>query len=62
MINAGRTLTRPRAALAIFAMLLATMASAEAANPLSIEVLSNRADLIAGGDALVAIDLNGADP
>lgn len=62
MINAGRTLTRPRAALAIVAMLLATMASAEAANPVSIEVLSNRADLIAGGDALVAIDLNGADP
>ena len=33
-----------------------------AAQPPTIEVLSNRADLISGGNALVAVELNGTDP
>src|SRR5947208_5355282 len=36
---------------------LASSAFASSAAPVSIRVLSNRADLISGGDALVALDL-----
>ena len=49
------------AAMLVVAGLLATAAAAEAAPPpVSISVLSGRADLVSGGSALVAIDL--ADP
>ncbi|HYZ92543.1 MAG TPA: DUF6351 family protein [Actinomycetota bacterium] len=66
---------RAAATLAAVAMLSATVASlgtAEASGRVRIDVLSNRADLISGGDALVAVrlprgssgasmDLNGKD-
>jgi hypothetical protein len=37
-------------------MMALTTAAADAADATRIEVLSNRADLISGGDALVAVD------
>ncbi|MGH2817255.1 MAG: DUF6351 family protein [Actinomycetota bacterium] len=44
-------------------VLFASGAVAQTPPPVpTIEVLSNRADLISGGDALVAVDLHGADP
>src|SRR3954454_3766107 len=42
------------------AVVLSGGAGATASGPPAIHVLSNRADLISGGDALVAIDLRGA--
>src|SRR4051812_27137953 len=58
----GKTLCGLTAAISL---LVATFgsASALAAGPLRIHVLSNRADMISGGDALVAVDLpRGAKP
>src|SRR3712207_163955 len=46
-----------RSVLALLAALMLLPASAHAAPGLRIDVLSNRADLISAGDALVAIDL-----
>ena len=53
-----------RALLALAAVVASLMpAGARATSGLRIEVLSDRADLISGGDALVAVDLpDGADP
>src|SRR5690348_12003388 len=44
-----------RLALATVAFLMFQVAAAQAEAALKIDVLSNRADLISGGDALVAI-------
>src|SRR5262245_10000990 len=52
-----------RLIVAVMAVLaLAAPASAAAADAPRIEVLSNRADLISAGDALVAVDIGSADP
>jgi hypothetical protein len=49
--------------VAALTMLLAAPAAASAAPALKIDVISNRADLISAGDALVAIDVpDGVDP
>jgi hypothetical protein len=51
---------RPRVALMLSLLLLGTLASPGHAQPrqaVRIEVLSNRADLLSGGDALVVVDL-----
>lgn len=54
----GTRRTRRAAALAVLTILMLAPGIAPAqAQPLAIRVLSNRADLISGGDALVAIDV-----
>jgi Tannase-like family of unknown function (DUF6351) len=56
----ARTVT---AALTILALVAPAAAHAETAAPLTIEVLSNRADLISADDALVAISYSeGVEP
>ena len=68
----GRRHARARASVALIALILtAAPAIGRASTGVTIEVLSNRADLVSGGDALVAVDapssdglavtLNGAD-
>jgi Tannase-like family of unknown function (DUF6351) len=51
-----------RLIVGFIAALALTAPAAQAAEAPKIQVLSNRADLISAGDALVAIDLGGADP
>ena len=55
-VNARR-LWRAAVATALFVSAAATARPTAAARPMTIDVLSNRADLISGGDALVAIQL-----
>jgi hypothetical protein len=52
-----------RSLVAALIIVLAAPATASAAPALSIDVISNRADLISAGDALVAVDVpDGVDP
>jgi Tannase-like family of unknown function (DUF6351) len=51
-----------RLIVAMLAVLALAAPAAQAADAPAIEVLSNRADLISAGDALVAIDIGAADP
>jgi Tannase-like family of unknown function (DUF6351) len=51
-----------RLIVAVMAVLVLAAPAAQAADAPTIEVLSNRADLISAGDALVAIDIGSADP
>jgi len=59
-----RTSSPLRAVLALVGLIAVVVPeSGRAASTLQVEVLSNRADLISGGDALVAVDLpDGTDP
>jgi hypothetical protein len=51
-----------RLIVAVMAVLALATPAAQAADAPTIEVVSNRADLISAGDALVAIDIGSADP
>jgi hypothetical protein len=51
-----------RLTVAVMAVLTLAAPAAQAADAPQIDVLSNRADLISAGDALVAIDIGSADP
>src|SRR5919201_1495019 len=51
-----------RLIVAVMAVLALTAPAAQAADAPEIAVLSNRADLISAGDALVAIEIGSTDP
>jgi hypothetical protein len=51
-----------RLTVAVMAVLTLAAPAAQAADAPQIDVLSNRADLISAGDALVAIDIGSAEP
>jgi uncharacterized tannase-like protein DUF6351 len=62
-VTTGESTLIGRSLVAAVAVLLVAPAAASAAPALSIDVISNRADLISAGDALVAIDVpDGVDP